>query len=464
MARPTSLLIRGGRVLTMDEGLGDLDPADVLVEDDAIAAVGPGLQAPGAEVLDATGMIVTPGFVDTHRHVWQTQLRTVAADWTLFDYFARMRSVYGSFYEPEDAYLGNHVGALEALSAGITTLVDHCHIINSPAHADQVIAGLRDAGIRGVFCYGLFPNPTQHPFAMTLDPGWRRDDARRVRREHFAASDGLLRMGLAPSEVEAMPIEAIRGELELARELDALRISCHVAMGAYDRGRRIVGQLGADGLLAEDVLLVHGSSLTDDELDAAARAGAGISATPETELQMGMGHPVTARALSRGVPISLGIDIVSNYAGDMFAQMRLQLQAERGAVHAGRTAPPRDVGLRTRQVLELATRGGARVAGLGRLVGSLTPGRQADVVLTRTDGVHMVPAVDPVAALVLYANAADVDTVLVGGRVVKRGGRLVGIDWPGLAARLTRSSDRVRAGFATAPLAEIEALAASLML
>jgi len=458
------LLIRRGRVLTMDDRLGDLDPGDVLIDGGAIAAVAPHIDAPDAELLDATGMIVTPGFVDTHRHVWQTQLRTVAADWSLFDYFARMRSIYASFYEAEDAWLGNHVGALEALAAGITTLVDHCHIINSPAHADRAVAGLRDAGIRGVFCYGLFPNPTQHPFAMSLDPGWRRDDLRRVRREHFGDEDGLLRLGLAPSEVEAMPIEAIRGQLELAREVGAARISCHVAMGAYDRGRGIVGQLASDGLLAADVLLVHGSSLTDDELDAVARAGAGISATPETELQMGMGHPVTARALARDVPTSLGIDIVSNYAGDMFAQMRLQLQAERGREHARRTEPPREVGLRTRQVLELATRGGARVAGVDALVGSLTPGKQADVVLTRADGVHMVPATDPVAALVLYANAGDVDTVLVGGRVVKRGGRLVDVDWPRLAERLIRSSERVRAGFATAPVAEIESLAASLML
>jgi len=459
-----ALLIRNGRVLTMDDALGDLDPADVLIDDGVITAVGPGLDAPGAEVLDASGMIVTPGFVDTHRHVWQTQLRTVAADWSLFDYVARMRSIYGSFYEAEDAYLGNHVGALEALAAGITTIVDHCHIINSPAHADRAVAGLRDAGIRGVFCYGFYPNPTQHPFALSFEPGWRLDDARRVRREHFADAREPLRLGIAPSEVEAMPLDAIRREMELARELGAHRISCHVALGAYDRGRRIVEQLAADGLLADDVLLVHGSSLTDDELDAVARAGAGISATPETELQMGMGHPVTARALARGVPTSLGIDIVSNYSGDMFAQMRLQLQAQRGLEHAGRTAPPREVGLRARSVLELATSGGARVAGLDDVVGRLTPGRQADVVLTRADAVHMVPAVDPVAALVLYANAADVDTVLVGGRVVKRGGRLVGVDWPGLAERLVRSSERVRAGFATVPLAEIESLAASLML
>jgi len=308
MPPPTRLLLRGGRVLTMDDRLGDLDPGDVLIENGAIAAVGPRLDAGGAEVIDATGMIVTPGFVDTHRHVWQTQLRTVAADWSLFDYFARMRSIYGSFYEAEDAYLGNHVGALEALSAGITTLVDHCHIINSPAHADQAIAGLRDAGVRGVFCYGFYPNPSQHPFAMTLDPGWRRDDARRVGREHFADANALLRMGVAPSEVEAMPLETIRSEMELARDLGALRISCHVAMGTYDRGRRVVGQLASDGLLGPDVLLVHGSSLTDDELDAVARAGAGIAATPETELQMGMGHPVTARAMARGVPMSLGID------------------------------------------------------------------------------------------------------------------------------------------------------------
>jgi cytosine/adenosine deaminase-related metal-dependent hydrolase len=458
------LLICGGRVLTMDDRLGDLDPGDVLVEDGVVRAVGRGLDAPDAEVLDAAGTIVTPGFVDAHRHVWQTQLRTVAADWTLLDYFARMRCVYASCYEAEDAYLGNCAGALEALAAGVTTLVDHCHVINSPAHADAAVAGLRDAGIRGVFCYGLFPNPAQHPFALSVDPGWRREDARRVRREHFAAGDGLLRLGLAPTEAEAMPLEAVRAELELAREIGAHRVSCHVAMGAWDRGRRLVAQLAADGLLADDVLLVHGAALDDAELDAVAERAAGIAVTPETELQMGMGHPVTARALARGVPVGLGVDIVSNYAGDMFGQMRLQLQAERAHAHACRTGPPRDVGLRARTVLELATRGGARVAGLDSVVGTLSPGKQADVVLTRTDGVHMTPAADPVAALVLYANAADVDTVLVAGRVVKRAGRLTGVDWPALAERLLRSSARVRAGLETAPLAEIEALAAGLML
>lgn len=456
------LLLRGGRVLTMDERLGDLDPGDVLIEGSTIRAVGRGLDAAGADVVDATGMIVTPGFVDAHRHVWQTQLRTVAADWTLFDYFARMRCVWGGCYEPEDVRLGNHAGALEALAAGITTIVDHCHVMNSPAHADAAVAGLRDAGIRGVFCYGLFPNPTQRPFTMTFEPAWRVDDARRVRREHFA-DGGLLRFGLAPSEVEAMPLDAIRAELELARSVGAHRISCHVAMGGWDRGRRIVAQLAAEGLLAPDVLLVHGSALGDDELDAAGGAGAAICATPETELQMGMGHPVTARALARGVPVGLGIDIVSNFAGDMFAQMRLQLQAERGHAHAARTGPPPDVGMRARTVLELATRGGARAAGLDDQVGTLAPGRQADVVLTRTDAPHLVPARDPAAALVLYANAGDVDTVLVAGRVVKRGGRLVGVDWPALAARLVRSSEHLHAAFAEAPIADIEALAADLM-
>ena len=458
------LLIRGGRVLTMDARLGDLDEADILVEGDRIAAVAARVDAGDAPSIDAAGMIVLPGFVDAHRHVWQTQLRTVATDWSLFDYFSRMRSIYSSFYEPEDAYLGNYAGALEALNAGITTIVDHCHIINSPRHADEAVRGLSDAGIRGIFCYGLFPNPTQHPFRMEIRPAWRFDDARRVRREHFSAAGGLLEFGIAPTEVEAMPFEDLVAEIAFARELGAQRISCHVAMGAYDRGRRVVAQLAQAGLLHDDLLFVHGSALTEEELEAVRDGGAGIAATPETELQMGMGHPVTARALERGVKIGLGVDIVSNYAGDMFAPMRLQLQAQRGWDNARLEAPPRAVRFKAREVLELATIGGARALGLESRVGSLAPGKQADIILIRTDAINMVPVSDPIGAVVLNANIHDVDTVLVAGRTVKRSGALVGVDWAELSERLRRSQRRIATGFDGVPRQEIEAMASGFML
>lgn len=196
---PRRTLVKGGRLLTMADGVEET-AADLLIEGTRIAAIGRGLAVADAETLDATGMIVLPGFVDTHRHVWQTPLRTLAADWSLYDYFTQMRLVYGSFFTAEDAYLGNLAGALEALAAGVTTVVDHCHVINTPEHADEAIRGLDEAGIRAVFCYGLFPSPAHHPFRLPADSGWRLDDARRVRRARLSADDGRIVMGLAPGD------------------------------------------------------------------------------------------------------------------------------------------------------------------------------------------------------------------------------------------------------------------------
>ncbi len=464
---PRPLLIRGGRVLTMAGDRGEI-AADVLVRDGRIERVAPGIECADAEVIDATGMIVLPGFVDTHRHVWQTQLRTVATNWSLFDYFTQMRLVYSAFYGPEDVFLGNHVGALEALDAGITTLVDHCHILHTPEHTDEAIRGLDEAGIRAVFCYGLFESPThgEDSRRASLPAGWRRDDARRVRRERLASSDGRILFGLAPSEIDAQPYETNADEIRFARELDAHRISCHVAMGAYDAGQRFVERLGREGLLDEDLLFVHGAALTDDELRQMADAGAAVSATPETEMQMGMGFPVAMRAHDAGVRSALGIDIVSNYSGDMFSQMRLCLQASRALENqrfAERDRAPRSIRIRARDVLDLATRGGAEAAGLQGRAGTLEAGKQADIVLIRTDAIHMTPAIDAAGAVVLNANAGDVDTVLVGGRCVKRDGRLIGVDWPALRERMLASSQRILDGFASVPLAPIEALAARWM-
>ncbi len=465
MTRP--ILIRGGRVLAMAAGAAET-AADVLVRGDRIAEVAPGIECADAEVIDARGRIVLPGFVDTHRHVWQTQLRTVAADWSLFDYFARMRLVYSAFYGPEDVFLGNHAGALEALSAGITTLVDHCHILHTPEHTDEAVRGLDQSGIRAVFCYGLFESPSYRddPARSALAPGWRRDDARRLRQGRLASDDARVRFGFAPAEIDANPYEVNVAEIAFARDLGARSISCHVAMGAYDSGQRFVERLGRDGLLGEDLLFVHGSALTDDELARMAAAGAAVSATPETEMQMGMGFPVAFRARDAGVRASLGIDIVSNYSGDMFAQMRLCLQAARAlgnTAYERRDRAPRRVRPTVGDVLELATRGGAEAIGLAGSIGTIEAGKQADIQILRTDAIHMTPAIDAAAAVVLNANAADVETVLVAGRCVKRDGKLVGVDWPALSRRLEDSSRRIVEGMRSVPIASIEELAAQLM-
>lgn len=449
----------------MDSTLGVIASGDVLICGETIEAVGKGLEAPNAEIIDATGMIISPGFVDTHRHVWQTQLRTVATDWSLFDYFVQMRSVYSGFYNPEDAYLGNYVGALEALNARITTIVDHCHILNSPEHSDEAVRGLKDAGCRGIFCYGLFDNPQNwNPEPSPDTASWRKEDARRIRRDALASDKGLLVFGFAPTEVTATDFETSCAEIAFARELGARRISCHVSMGAYDTGMEFVRQLGGVGLMGEDMLFVHGSTLTDDELRIMCDGGAGLSATPETELQMGMGHPVAVRAQAADVRTSLGIDIVSNYSGDMQAQMRLLLQAQRGLENSQLKNPPREIRFKAKDALRLATMGGAEVLGWENRIGSVTPGKQADLILTGCDAINMVPCLDPIGGIVLNANPSNIDTVFVAGRAVKKDGHLVNVEWQGLRDQIRQSSARIVEGFASIDKGPIEDLAATFML
>jgi cytosine/adenosine deaminase-related metal-dependent hydrolase len=450
----------------MDERLGDLESGEILVEGARIRDVAHRIEVSDCETLDARGMIALPGFVDTHRHTWQTQLRNVAAEWTLFDYFVEMRLCYSSVYTAEDAYLGNYAGAVEALDAGVTTLVDHSHIMNTPEHADAAIDGLEHAGIRGIFCYGLFANPVRESGKPVEYPGlespeWHFQDCKRIRKERLASDDGLVRLGVATNELESLPIAAAAREIEFARSIGAARISAHIAMGALSRGRALVSRLAERGLLGPDLLFVHGAELSDREIDALVDAEASVSVTPETEVQMGMGTPVTGRILARGGKLGLGIDIVSNYSGDMFAQMRMGLQIERFRRNLDLDVAglaPRRLAFSCRDVLRLATIGGAEAIGLGDRVGSLVPGKQADLVLLRTDTTAMMPVNDAAAAVVLSASPRDVDTVVVAGRILKRAGRLVGVDLARLGRELSASRDRIVGQFAQIDTRELRGL------
>ncbi|VTY40201.1 Hydroxydechloroatrazine ethylaminohydrolase [Xylophilus ampelinus] len=442
-------LIRGGHVLTIDPSIPDLPVGDVLIQGNVIQAVGPNLQVADAELVDAKGMVVCPGFVDTHRHTWQTQLRTVASDYTLSDYGLNIRLGYSSFYEPQDAFLGNYAGALEALNAGVTTIVDHCHIINSPEHADEALRGLREAGGRAVWCYGLFPNPKHHPFRFDdFDPSWRLDDARRIRKGALASDDGPVYMGLAPAEVEKPAFEAVAEEVRFGREIGAKVISCHVAMGGHSVHVRpsVTTSLGRALLLGPDILLVHGNSLSRHELGMVRDYGAAISATPEIEVQMGMGRPILGAALRAGARIGLGVDIVSNIGGDMFHPMRSALVEERGAdndVLFKNDQIPRRLEFRCRDVVRVATMGGAEAIGLDSKIGSLTPGKKADVICVRRTSFNTMGAWDPEATLVHYATPNDVDSVWVDGRAIKRNGALLGVQQQAIVEQVWASRERL---------------------
>ena len=420
------LLIEGGRILSFDPAVGDLETGTVLVEDGRIADVGPRVEAADAERLDASGCVVMPGFVDTHRHTWQTALRALCADWTLSDYFRGVRLTFSPRYTAADVYAGNLAGALEALDAGVTTILDFSHCVNTPEHADAAVEGLLDAGGRAVFAYGYFPTSGPEPVFET--PEDRIRDAHRIREHHFSSADSLLTFGVALTETGLLPFAATRAEIDSANELDAL-LTAHTGCVWGSQLCMGVREMDAHGLLGPGQVHVHCNALSDEELGMLARAGSAVSSTPETEMQMGMGRPVIRRWLDLGGRPSLGCDVISCCSGDMFAQMRLGLQFQRcmdNDVLNARGDNPETLDLKARDALEWATTGGAEALGLSDRVGSLSPGKQADLIVVGGERPTMTALADPVGAMVLQAGAADVRDVLVAGRFAKRGGALTG--------------------------------------
>jgi 5-methylthioadenosine/S-adenosylhomocysteine deaminase len=418
-------VIRGGTVLSMDRDIGDLPRGDVLIDDGAIAAVEPIIGA-DAEVIDADGFIVIPGFVDTHRHTWQAAIRGCAANSTLDDYFVEVLDTYAPVYEPDDVYVSNLAGALECLNAGITTVVDWSHINNTPEHADAAILGLREAGIRAQYAYGG-AHTSLSDYLVDSRVAIPADDARRVREAYFSAGDGLLTMALAARGPGFCRDEVVRAEWQLARELD-IPIAMHIAMGRLAGRWEMVKQLDTLGLLGPDITYVHCCYFSDQEWQRVADTGGTVSVAPQVEVQMGHGHPPIMKAMEYGLRPGLSTDVMTTAPGDMFTQIRTAFGAERQRVLSeawqANTDPPANL-LTTQDMLEIATVNGAHVAGLGARTGSLTPGKQADIVLLDARAINMVPVVDPVAAVTLSADVSNVDTVMVGGELRKRHGELL---------------------------------------
>ncbi|MGI5499325.1 amidohydrolase family protein [Lentzea sp. CA-135723] len=412
-------LITGGTVVSMDPAIGDLGRGDVLITDGVITEIADRIEAADAEVIDATGRIVLPGFVDTHRHTWQTAFRGLGADWSFEDYLIAVHGTVKPHYQPEDVYLGNLLGRLEALHSGVTTMFDWFHAALTPAHADAALAGLRDAPGRSIFGYGA---------------GYRTEEriAAEVRRVHSGVSaGGLVTLALALRGPGEAPMGTVAEDVQLADEL-GLRTTVHVD-GL--NGNRPITELMRRDLLRDTTTFVHGNGLADDELRMIADAGASVSISPDVELKMGFGWPETGRMLAAGLRPALSIDDCPAVGGDMFSTMRTTLSAQRGL----------DGGLSSRDVLSFATVDGAHACGLGSQIGSLTPGKAADIILVRADDLTMFPLNHPAGALVTAGHPGLVDTVLVAGRVVKRDGVLVDVDLTALKARLLESRDRIAA-------------------
>ena len=426
-------VITGGIVLSLDPAVGDLSPGDVLIDGDRIVEVGPSLAAADAQVIDATGMIVMPGFVDTHRHIWEGLLRNIGTDVPL-----EGRSSYISFvlhklapaFRPEDAYAGDLVSALGAIDAGITTLLDWSHIQGSPAHTDAVVQALNDSGLRAVFAYGF--------------PWWGKWEERqpswfvRAATDHFSSKDQMLTLALAAPGPEFTDFEISRDHWKLAREAGA-RITTHVGVGSYGQDGK-VQEMGEAGILGADTTYIHCTTLNDTEIQMIVDTGGTVSLASPVEMMMGHGMPPIQKFLDRGLSPSLSVDVETNVPSDMFNQMRSVLALQGAQATAEDKAP-----LHTRDVLACATIEGAKANGLGAIVGTLTPGKQADLILLRTDRMNVTPLNDPTTAVVVGMDTGNVDTVMIAGRVMKRHGQLLHVDWSAVKRMVADSRDHVLA-------------------
>ena len=432
-------LLRGGFVITMDRTLGDIANGDVLIEDDRIADVGSNLEVADAQVIDASQRIVLPGFVDSHRHTWETAIRGCAPNATLDDYFVEVLDTFAPVYRPEDVYASNLAGALECVNAGITTLVDWSHINNTPEHPDAAIQALQETGIRAQYAYGS-ANTSLRDYWFDSTIVVPREDVERVRSTYFSSDGGLLTMALATRGPGFCVDDVVRAEWQLAREL-GIPITVHVGMGRVAGRFGMLKMLNKLDLLGDDTTYIHACYLDEDEWQLIKSSGGTLSIAPLVEMQMGHGCPPTGKARDLGLRPSLSIDVVTTVPGDMFTQIRSAFSCEREKVNAGLwqrdEAAPADM-LSARDMLEMATVNGAYTAGLEDRTGSLTPGKQADVIMIDGTAPNVAPLMDPVAVVALAADVSNVDTVIIDGKIQKQAGKLVA-DWD-RARRLVESS------------------------
>ena len=438
-------LVRNAAIVTMDDAIGEIT-GDVLIEDDRIAALAPRIEGVGdADVIDATGFIVIPGLINAHMHTWQTGLRGVAANWTLLEYFKQVHAGLATLFRPEDIGIATLVGALNQINCGTTTLVDWCHNNPTPAHTDAAVDALFESGIRAAFFHGSpkpDPKPGERPFWEVPHP---RIEVERLLRGRLSANDGLVTLGLAILGPHYSNMEVALSDFALAREF-GLIASMHQGGGA---ARTPDGweRLEAAGLLDDHVNIVHGNNLNDAHLKKFVDLGMSFSITPENEMAQGHGHPITGRLRKLGSAPTLGVDLESVLSGDMFTVARIALAMQRALDNADYRAAhasiPDTSTVPVRDALSWITTQGAKMLRMEDRLGSLTVGKQADLVLIDARALNMHPVHDVVASVVMQTSLANIDSVMIAGQWKKRHGKLLYADIARRQAALAASGNRI---------------------
>jgi 5-methylthioadenosine/S-adenosylhomocysteine deaminase len=427
-------LLKGGAVLSMDPKVGDFARGDVLVQGKKIVAVGPELDATDAAIIDATGTVVMPGFVDTHHHQFQTALRSFLSEGLLADdgqphgkknYLSLILGQLTPVYRPEDVYIGELFASLSQLDAGVTTVIDTSQVNHTPEHSDAAIRALRESGRRARYAYSS---------GMGSGSAYPRDILR-LQKQYFSSSDQLLTLAMG-----AELYGGVREEWALARKIGVPIVS-HL-VGGFGNSR-VLEKLNREGLIKSDNEFLHATGLSEASWKVIVETGAGISIAAPIELTMRHGMPPLQTALDHGVQPSLSSDVECTMTADFFTLMRTVYTLQRGLIHErslnGESQLPKL--LTCRDVIRFATVEGARVAHLSQKIGSLTPGKEADIILLRTDAINVAPLNNVPGAIVTLMERGNVDTVIVAGRIRKWRGALVDVDLGRLRSEIEASRD-----------------------
>lgn len=438
----TRTLIKGATIITMD-AQGDLPQGDILVTGDTLTEIAPIIHADDAAVVDGTGFIIIPGLVNAHMHTWQTALRGLAANWTLMEYFQKMHAALALVFTPQDLHIATLVGALNQINCGTTTLADWCHNNPTPEHNDAAISGLLESGIRAAFFHGTAkpdPKPGQTPFWEVPHP---RPEIERLLKAH--QGQPLLSVQAAVLGPHYSTLDVAMHDFAMAKDL-GLIASLHQG-GGPARTPDGWEKLEAAGLLGDNINIVHGHALTDEQLKRFCDLGLTFSAAAESEMTQGHGFPITGRLKAIGKAPSLGVDLESVLSGDMLTQARVALGMQRSldnfAYRQAHGAIPPTSTVTTREALAWVTVEGARMLKASHRIGSLAAGKQADLVMIKASDLNMQPVHDAVSTVVMQTSLANIDSVMVAGQWKKRHGQLVNVDLAPKVAALRASGQKI---------------------
>ena len=426
------ILIKGGIVLTLDRQVGDFAQADVLIEDGKIREVRPDISvsADASAVIDATSRIVIPGFIDTHNHTYQGLLRSTLSNGLLNpDYNRDVQNVLTPAYSAADAYAGVLLSALGMIDMGTTGIVDLSQVSHSPEHSDACIRALQESGIRAVFSYHRGAGPAaQYP-----------QDIKRLQRTYFNSKEQLLTL--------ALTLNINADTFRLAREVGVPAV-LHIV--GNDLSAPFL-ELGRAGLLRPGDEYIHCIGLNDAAWRMITDTGGHVSICAPIDMAMGHGLPMIQEAIDHGLRPSLSSDHGVTIAQDAFTIMRSTFTFQRMQILQRAKSGEQNLPslLTCRDVLEFATIEGARCANLDGKVGTLTPGKEADIVLLRADRLDIWPLNNAPGAVVNLMNPGHVDTVFIAGRVRKWRGNLVGVDMARVLRLAQEARDAVlrRAGY-----------------